>query len=94
MTLYRHFGSKDALVLAFLDRREARWTKDWLQHEVERRAVDPAERLLAIFDVFDEWFQREDFEGARPSTFCSRSPTRPASCTVQAPTISPGFANS
>jgi AcrR family transcriptional regulator len=63
MTLYRHFGSKDALVLAFLDRREERWTKDWLQHEVERRAVDPAERLLAIFDVFDEWFQREDFEG-------------------------------
>jgi AcrR family transcriptional regulator len=63
MTLYRHFGSKDALVLAFLDRREARWTKDWLQREVERRAVDPAERLLAIFDVFDEWFQRDDFEG-------------------------------
>jgi AcrR family transcriptional regulator len=63
MTLYRHFGSKDALVLAFLERREERWTKDWLQREVERRAVDPGERLLAIFDVFDEWFQREDFEG-------------------------------
>jgi AcrR family transcriptional regulator len=63
MTLYRHFGSKDALVLAFLERREERWTKDWLQHEVERRAVEPAERLLAIFDVFDEWFQRDDFEG-------------------------------
>jgi AcrR family transcriptional regulator len=63
MTLYRHFASKDALVLAFLERREKRWTQDWLQHEVERRAVDPRERLLAIFDVFDEWFQREDFEG-------------------------------
>jgi AcrR family transcriptional regulator len=63
MTLYRHFASKDALVLAFLERREERWTKEWLQREVERRAVDPAGRLLAIFDVFDEWFQREDFEG-------------------------------
>jgi AcrR family transcriptional regulator len=63
MTLYRHFGSKDALVLAFLERREARWTKDWLQREVEQRAVDPADRLLAIFDVFDEWFHRQDFEG-------------------------------
>jgi AcrR family transcriptional regulator len=63
MTLYRHFASKDALVLAFLERREKRWTQDWLQHEVERRAVDPRERLLAIFDVFDEWFQRDDFEG-------------------------------
>jgi AcrR family transcriptional regulator len=63
MTLYRHFGSKDALVLAFLQRREERWTRDWLQHEVEQRSTDPAERLLAIFDVFDEWFQQPDFEG-------------------------------
>jgi AcrR family transcriptional regulator len=63
MSLYRHFGSKDALVLAFLERREQRWTQDWLEHEVEQRAIDPSERLLAIFDVFDEWFQRNDFEG-------------------------------
>jgi AcrR family transcriptional regulator len=63
MTLYRHFGSKDALVLAFLARREERWTKDWLQREVTERATEPDERLLAIFDVFDGWFQREDFEG-------------------------------
>jgi AcrR family transcriptional regulator len=63
MTLYRHFPSKEALVLAFLERREERWTRDWLQREVERRADDPGERLLAIFDVFDDWFQRDDFEG-------------------------------
>jgi AcrR family transcriptional regulator len=63
MTLYRHFASKDALVLAFLERREERWTQDWLQHEVCERAADPAERLLAIFDVFDGWFRRKDFEG-------------------------------
>ena len=63
MTLYRHFSSKDALVLAFLERREQRWTNDWLQREVELRSEDPRERLLAIFDVFDAWFQRGDFEG-------------------------------
>jgi AcrR family transcriptional regulator len=63
MTLYRHFGSKEALVLAFLERREERWTRDWLQADVERRATDPGERLLAIFDVFDGWFARADFEG-------------------------------
>jgi AcrR family transcriptional regulator len=63
MTLYRHFASKDALVLAFLERREERWIKAWLQREVTLRATDPADQLLAIFDVFDEWFQRADFEG-------------------------------
>lgn len=63
MTLYRNFASKDELVLEFLRRREERWTKAWLQGEVERRADDPAERLLAIFDVFDAWFRQGDFEG-------------------------------
>ncbi len=63
MTLYRNFPSKDELVLEFLRRREERWTKAWLQDEVERRADDPAERLLAIFDVFDPWFRQDDFEG-------------------------------
>jgi AcrR family transcriptional regulator len=62
-TLYRHFDSKQDLVLAFLERREAQWTRSWLQAEVERRAEDPGERLLAIFDVFDEWFHVPDFEG-------------------------------
>jgi AcrR family transcriptional regulator len=63
MTLYRHFASKEELVLAYLERREERWTRGWLQAEVEARATDPAARLLAIFDVFDGWFRRDDFEG-------------------------------
>jgi AcrR family transcriptional regulator len=62
-TLYRHFSSKQDLVLAFLERREELWTKGWLQAEVERRTSDPDERLLAVFDVFDEWFRTPDFEG-------------------------------
>jgi AcrR family transcriptional regulator len=63
MTLYRHFASKDDLVLAFLQRREELWTRDWLQAEVDRRATEPGQKLLAIFDVFDEWFRHDDFEG-------------------------------
>jgi AcrR family transcriptional regulator len=63
MTLYRNFASKDELIMAFLERREERWTRGWLQAEATRRGTTPAERLLAIFDVFDEWFAREDFEG-------------------------------
>jgi AcrR family transcriptional regulator len=62
-TLYRNFGSKDALAIAFLQRREELWTFGWLADEVVRRSDDPRTRLLSIFDVFDEWFQRADFEG-------------------------------
>jgi AcrR family transcriptional regulator len=63
MTLYRNFASKDDLILAFLERREERWTREWLQATVEGRAETPAQRLLAIFDTFGEWFARDDFEG-------------------------------
>lgn len=62
-TLYRHFGSKQELVLAFLARREEMWTYGWLAAEVTRRERDPRRRLLAIFDVFDEWFHSPEFEG-------------------------------
>jgi AcrR family transcriptional regulator len=62
-TMYRHFGSKQELVLAFLQRREEAWLHDWLQAESARRASDPGEQLLAIFDVFDGWFREPEFEG-------------------------------
>ncbi len=62
-TLYRHFPSKDALVLAFLGSREARWTREWVEAEATRRGSSAEERLLAIFDLFDEWFRTADFEG-------------------------------
>jgi AcrR family transcriptional regulator len=62
-TLYRHFASKEELIVEFLRMREQRWTKDWLQREVQRRAETPEEQLLAVFDVFDEWFQDDTLEG-------------------------------
>ena len=62
-TMYRHFGSKQDLVIAFLERREQLWTRDWLEAEVQRRATTPDARLLAIFDVLDGWFRGADFEG-------------------------------
>jgi AcrR family transcriptional regulator len=62
-TLYRHFPSKDDLVLAFLRKREEVWTHSWVEAEARRRGASPEEALLAIFDLFDEWFHRRDFEG-------------------------------
>jgi AcrR family transcriptional regulator len=63
MTLYRNFASKNDLALAFLALREERWTRGWVQAEALHRGATPAEQLLAIFEIFSEWFEREDFEG-------------------------------
>ncbi|MDT7597155.1 MAG: hypothetical protein QOJ06_2701 [Pseudonocardiales bacterium] len=63
MTLYRNFASKDDLILAFLERRETLWTVGWVRAESQRRGDTPVQRLLAIFDIFGEWFARPDFEG-------------------------------
>jgi AcrR family transcriptional regulator len=63
MTLYRNFPSKDDLILEFLRRREQIWTREWLEAESTRRGETPSARLLAIFDVFAEWFNQPDFEG-------------------------------
>lgn len=62
-SLYNNFMSKENLAVAFLDRREELWTRGWLESEVRRRTEDPEKRLLAIFDLFDEWFRKADFEG-------------------------------
>jgi AcrR family transcriptional regulator len=63
MTLYRNFASKDDLILAFLERRETLWTVGWVRAESQRRGDTPVQRLLAIFEIFGEWFARPDFEG-------------------------------
>ncbi len=78
-TLYRHFPSKDKLVLAFLDLREQRWTKDLIEAGAMRRGSNPEERLLAIFDVLDEWFRRDDFEaGSFIKVLLELGPEHPA----------------
>lgn len=61
-TFYRHFPSKDALVLAFLELRDQVWTVDLIVAEARRRGNTAEEQLLAVFDVFGDWFQRADFE--------------------------------
>lgn len=78
-TLYRHFPSKEKLVLAFLDLREQRWTKDLIEAGAMGRGSNPEEQLLAIFDVLDEWFHRDDFEaGSFIKVLLELGPKHPA----------------
>lgn len=62
-SLYANFKSKDDLAIAYLDMRDKLWTQGWLLAEIHRRASDPKSRLMAIFDIYDEWFHKKSFEG-------------------------------
>ena len=63
-TLYRHFATKNDLVLAVLQRREELWTHGLIEEQSQQRGTTPEEQLLAIFDVLHDWFQlRDGYEG-------------------------------
>jgi AcrR family transcriptional regulator len=63
-TLYRHFATKNDLVLAVLQRREEIWTHGLIEAQSRERGNTPEEQLLAIFDVMHDWFQlRDGYEG-------------------------------
>ncbi len=62
MTLYNNFGSKEALIVAALEKRgEAHIA--WLAAECARRAPTPEDRLPALFDALAAWFAGDDFHG-------------------------------
>jgi AcrR family transcriptional regulator len=61
-TFYKHFPSKDDLVLAWLRDRESHWLH-WIQEELDRREELPEARLLALFDLLGEWIERPGFRG-------------------------------
>ncbi len=62
MTLYKHFKSKDELILAALRRRDTRFRR-WLRRGAEHKSAEPRAQMLAIFDVLGEWIRSPDFHG-------------------------------
>jgi AcrR family transcriptional regulator len=61
-SFYKHFPSKDDLVVAFLRRRDGLW-RAWLEEAVARLSPAPAGRPLAVFDALAERFARADYRG-------------------------------
>ncbi len=61
-TLYRHFETKEDLILAALERRDEQ-ARDAMRAFVEQRANGPVERLLLTFDFLEAWFRDERFRG-------------------------------
>jgi AcrR family transcriptional regulator len=52
-TIYDRFGSKDGLIVAYLQRRSLRWRS--LVLDFIRPLPDGREQALAVFDATDEW---------------------------------------
>jgi AcrR family transcriptional regulator len=61
-TLYRHFDSKDELIVAALERWDEE-SRAWLTQEMARRGSAPREQVLALFDALADWFESLGFQG-------------------------------
>ena len=59
-TLYRHFKSKDELIVAVLQRVNEQYLSD-LRHAVETQARNSKSKLLASFDFLEDWFKGKTF---------------------------------
>jgi AcrR family transcriptional regulator len=61
MTMYRHFPSKDGLIVEVLD-----WRAQRFERQLDRLAQDnmaPEQKIMAIFDWYGRWFHSPDFYG-------------------------------
>ena len=61
-TLYKHFRSKEDLILAVIRHYDETF-RNYLMREVDARDHSAADKLLVIFDVSEEWFSEANFHG-------------------------------
>ncbi|MDD1638133.1 MAG: TetR family transcriptional regulator [Methylococcaceae bacterium] len=62
MSLYKYFPSKDDLIVAFLRKRDEDF-RIWFVGQVNAKAENPKDKLLAVFDVLSEWMDIPEFRG-------------------------------
>lgn len=62
-TLYKHFPSKEALIIATLERQDERF-RNWLVRSVEEAKVSAEEKLYLLFDLYKVWEQTHNFNGS------------------------------
>ena len=62
VTFYRHFPSKNDLVLAFLAYRHQRWI-DWFADALQRHGAKPGAGLQPLVATLEEWFNNPVFRG-------------------------------
>ena len=61
-TFYRHFASKDDLIVAWLTDRRTRWF-DRIRGRAETRSSSPTELIPEFFTAVAEWLAENDYTG-------------------------------
>lgn len=64
-TFYKHFESKDELLVAAIQQRDQWEMKAWVRAVEKLAGDDPRAQLMAFFDVMDVWFNSPDFRGCQ-----------------------------
>ena len=91
-SLYSLFGSKDALVIAYLKRMDEQWRQAYQERIADLKTPD--EKILAFFDQVIEEERRSSFEGRisrmRPPSFRAPRPMRSGALSRRSLTIGSG----
>ena len=61
-TFYKHFPSKDTLVVAYLDKVDGIWTGQ-LHAAAEAAGTDPADQLVGLFDALETACRNDGYRG-------------------------------
>jgi len=61
-SMYKHFRTKEDLILAVLRLRDEQF-RNWLYRRIEELADTPKEQLIAMFDALEEWFAEPGYKG-------------------------------
>lgn len=62
VTFYRHFPSKNALILAYLDYRHVRWMQ-WFSGQLQQHSANGLPPADALVTTLDSWWQSPEFRG-------------------------------
>jgi AcrR family transcriptional regulator len=74
-TLYRHFPTKDELVVAFIERRDLQW-REWLAQRVGELEANPRERPIAVFEALRERLSTKGYRGCAFTNTIAEFPDR------------------
>lgn len=61
-SLYTHYGSKENLLKAVFEAEASIWFH-WFDCDLPQMECSPTERILALFDLMQNWFDSEIFYG-------------------------------